>query len=507
MEYSKVITIICLIFVGDSRGQAADFQTFPDGFLIGAASASYQIEGAWNVSGKGESVWDYAFHNMLKQVSDDSNGDIACDSYHKYKEDVQWIRDIGFDHYRLSLSWPRILPNGSKDRVNLDGIRYYRNLLEELKAANVTTVVSLYHWDHPEVLEEIGGWTNEVMVERFEDYAKVVFDNLGYLVDIFVTINEPEMLCFDEPVNSSEATARGLANDVASYLCVHNALKAHAKVWHMYDENYRATQGGIIGLLPVCRGWVSGDGVTEESIERYFQFGCGLVLHPIYKGDYSEIVKTTLADIDVYRNRSFSSLPVFTDEWVKMIKGTNDYFGLNHYTSRIPVMEYGARTSDSGVLEIRDKSWPITVLDRLEVVPEGFGNLLRKIRDEYDNPPVYILENGFADSGEILDYGRINYHYDYLSELLTAIIHDGCNVKAYTIWSLLDNFEWDRGYSISFGIVKVDFTSPNRTRSEKLSTRWWKEVIRTRTLIKPPAPGSTSSWGGCFECDLTNDKS
>ncbi|XP_020710414.2 myrosinase 1-like [Athalia rosae] len=481
-----IITFISLICTKGSEGQASGLQRFPDGFLLGAASASYQVEGAWNVSGKGVSTWDHFAHTMPERIADGSNGDIACDSYNKYKEDVQWIKSIGLDHYRFSLSWTRILPNGFNTPVNQDGIRYYKSLLEELKAANITTVVSLYHWDHPQILEEMGGWTNELMVRWFVDYAKVVFDNIGHLIDIVITINEPKLLC-QQAYNSTWKAPGKVFNDMGHFFCVHNILKAHAKTWHMYDQEYRATQNGMIGFTTPVRGWVQGEGVTEETIERAFQFDCGWIMSPIYTGDYPEVMKTRIAERSALQNYPFSRLPEFTDEWKKIIKGATDFFGLNHYTSSMPTFDpaeaLGTFASDTNIIGIADPSWPSGASGWLHIVPEGIGNVLRKIKDTYGNPPVYMFENGVSDKGEIEDYVRINYYHDYISEILTAIVRDGCDVKAYTAWTLLDNYEWEAGYTERFGILKVDFDSPNRTRSEKLSTHWWREVLRTRTLI------------------------
>ncbi|XP_048506003.1 myrosinase 1-like [Athalia rosae] len=499
MRYFWMITLTFSMFEANVQCQTNDRRAFPDGFLLGAASASYQVEGAWNVNGKGESHWDFITHNQSERISDRSNGDIACDSFNKYKEDVQWIKSIGLDHYRFSLSWTRILPSGFNDTTNPNGIRYYRDLLEELKVINVTTVVTLYHRDHPQALENLGGWRNERMVQWFEDYAKVVFDNLGHLVDIFIPINEINALCADELNDTYKPRGNGL-DDMGEYACIHNGLKAHAKVWHLYDKNYRATQGGMIGFVSSSRGWVPSEGVTEESIDRYFQFRCGIVMHPIFIGDYPEILKTRIGNISNLENLPESRLPEFTDEWKNIIKGATDFLGLNHYTSRLPIFDtsekLGVPTSDSGIIEAVDPNWSTASSQWLTIVPEGIGNVLRKIRDEYDNPALYIFENGFSDTGETEDYARIKYHYDYASEVLKATVRDGCNVKAYTVWSLLDNFEWYYGYTQRFGILKVDFDSPNRTRSEKLSTQWLREVIRTRTLIEPPAPSGTRS-GSC----------
>ncbi|XP_046430433.1 myrosinase 1-like [Neodiprion fabricii] len=493
MKELRRIVICCVIFTKLHECQGANL-SFPENFIIGAATASYQIEGAWNVSDKGENVWDWFTHNKPENIADGSTGDVACDSYHKYEEDVQWVKNLGLDFYRFSVSWSRVLPNGFANEVSEDGIQYYKNLTTLLVANGIEPIVTIYHWDHPQILEDLGGWTNELMVEWYTDYARVLFEELGPMVKTFITINEPKVYC-EQGYNSTTIKAPGkILENMGHYLCVHNTLKAHATAYHLYDDEFRAIQEGQIGIVTPCAGWVPGDNVTEESIERHFQFDCGWIMHPIYVGDYPEIVKTRVAYVSALENYPFSRLPEFSQDWIEYINGTADFFGLNHYTSSMPIFdtaeELGIYTRDSGIIKNTNSSWSAGSSSWLYVLPEGFGNVLRMIRDQYNNPPLYVFENGYSDTGELEDYRRINYYYEYVSEMLTAINDDGCNVVAYTIWSLLDNFEWNAGYTELFGIISVDFNSSNRTRSAKLSTSWWQEVISTRTLQDVPSNGT-----------------
>lgn len=464
-----------------------DYLTFPDGFRIGAAGASYQYEGGWNASDKGESTWDRFTHTMPWRIKDHSTGDIACDSYNKYKEDVQWVKRIGLDNYRLSLSWTRILPTGYADKVSEDGIRYYKNLIDELLSNGIEPIVTIYHWDHPQILEDQGGWTNSMMVKWFGDYARIVFRELGPKVKIFVTINELAAFCREGYDNGVKAPGKVLMPR-GGWLCGHNALKAHARAYHIYDKEFRPTQNGKIGMAIPCSGQKAKIPGDDLSVNTSFQFTCGWMAHPIFSatGDYPEIVKIRVAQNSKADGYPRSRLPKFSKKWIEYIRGTSDYFGLNHYTTLL--VEPGPREKedlyfmDSGLMASIDPSWPQSASDWLRVTPFGFGDLLRKIKDEYNNPPVYLLENGISDAGTLTDHQRIDYFYSYLKELITAVKRDGCNVPVYTIWSLLDNFEWDRGYGERFGLVHVDFENPNRTRTAKLSVEWWKKVLQTRKL-------------------------
>ncbi|XP_046430435.1 myrosinase 1-like isoform X1 [Neodiprion fabricii] len=484
------IVVICVILICSRVPEAQVTNlTFPENFTLGSATSSYQIEGAWNISDKGENIWDWWTHNYPENIADGSNGDIACNSYYNYKEDVQIMKDIGFDFYRFSISWSRVLPNGFANEISEEGIQYYKNLTEELLANNIEPVVSIYHWDHPLILEELGGWTNELMVEWFADYARVIFEELGPLVKTFITINEPSVYC-SNGYNSTRHSPGKILENMGHYICIHNTLKAHATVYHMYNDEFRSEQQGQIGLTTACDGWFSNDDSNATLINQAFQFNCGWVAHPLFVGDYPEIVKTRIAMISELEGYPFSRLPEFSDEWVEYINGTADFFGLNHYTSYVvsadPDEESGIYNIDSGIIKSVNTSYPHGSLSWMYDTPEGFGNLLRMIRDEYDNPPVHVYENGYCDLGELNDYARITYYNGYMTELLSVIQNDSCNVVRYTAWSLLDNFEWSDGYTVNFGIVSVNFTDPDRARSSKLSTSWWKSVMQTRTVQDVP---------------------
>lgn len=212
--------------------------------MFGVATAAYQIEGGWNEDGKGEQIWDTWIHNNPSIVADGSTGDIASDSYHKYKEDVVCMKEVGVNYYRFSIAWARILPTGRTDKINQAGINYYLNLLKELKDNNIEAMVTLYHWDIPTALQDIGGWTNPEIVDIFAEFAQLCYELFGSYVQTWVTINEPKQICHGGYANAGYAPGID-SPGVDEYKCARNVLLAHAKAWHIYDREFRATQNGI----------------------------------------------------------------------------------------------------------------------------------------------------------------------------------------------------------------------------------------------------------------------
>ncbi|XP_049939143.1 myrosinase 1-like [Schistocerca serialis cubense] len=240
--WTLVIALSAVLATG--WAQSATYR-FPDGFFLGASTSAYQVEGAWNEDGKGESIQDNFFHNHPEYTSGDT-GDVACDSYHKYKEDVQMLKEINADVYRFSISWPRILPTGDLDVINQAGIDYYNNLINELLANGIQPLVTIYHWDMPQSLQYLGGWPNELIVDYFVEHARILFENFGDRVKWWTTFNEPAV--FLRGYASANIAPGQNASGIGDYLATHAMLKAHARVWHLYDEQYRATQNGSVGI-------------------------------------------------------------------------------------------------------------------------------------------------------------------------------------------------------------------------------------------------------------------
>ncbi|XP_069695501.1 myrosinase 1-like isoform X2 [Periplaneta americana] len=461
---------------------------FPEGFLLGTASAAYQIEGGWDTDGKGHNIWDTLTHTHPDYVDDEDNGDIACDSYHKYKEDVQLLSQMKVDFYRFSISWSRILPTGLINNVNQRGIDYYNNLIDELLANDIKPMVTMYHWDLPQALQDLGGWPNLKIADYFEDYAQLLFTMFGDRVKWWITFNEP-------PFVSGYATAKGHAPcvnqpGIGDYLAAHTILLSHAKVYHLYDRIFRAKQQGKVGITLNSNWCEPLTNSTEdiESCDRHRQFNLGLYSHPIFsaKGDYPPVVKERIANNSKAEGFTRSRLPKFSTDEIQYIRGTYDFFGLNFYTADLGrSLEEGHIPSlarDSGVVTLKDPEWPPSASSWLKVVPWAFRKQLKWIAHEYNNPPVFVTENGFSDNGELNDTGRINYLTSHMKEMLKAIYEDGCNVIGYAVWSLLDNFEWNRGYTERFGLYHVDFQDPTRPRTAKESSKVFKEIMSTRKI-------------------------
>ncbi|KAF2902682.1 hypothetical protein ILUMI_03503 [Ignelater luminosus] len=467
--------------------------SFPPGFLFGTATSAHQIEGAWNLNGKGENLWDRFTHTYPERILDGSNGDTACDSYHKYKEDVAIMKEMGIQFYRFSLSWSRILPAGFSYKINPDGIRYYNDLINALLENNIIPMITLFHWDMPQTLQDLGGFSNELIVNWFEEYVKVAFEHFGDRVKLWITFNEPITICMYGYGRDTLAPAYN-SSGISDYLCGHNLLKAHASAYHLYKNKYESKQKGKIGITLVSH-WFESSSTFQTDLqaaqrkrEFVFDWFAKPIFHP--NGDYPEIMKKRIAFRSEAEGFTQSRLPQFSREEIEYIKGTYDYLGLNHYTTLMTSdAEEDAISDPSFDKDARVKSyynpeWPSAASPWLKVVPWGFRKLLNYISNRYKDVPIFITENGFSDHEGLNDQERIDYYEQYLSALLDAIHEDGVNVKGYAAWSLLDNFEWKDGYVHRFGLVHVNFTDPERPRTKKASAQYYTEILRLRRLPK-----------------------
>ncbi|XP_058050185.1 lactase/phlorizin hydrolase [Ahaetulla prasina] len=463
---------------------------FPKNFYWSVATAAYQIEGAWREDGKGLSIWDQFAHTPLKIDSDD-NGDVACDSYHKIEADVAALKDIKVTHYRFSISWPRILPDGTTKRINEAGLKYYERLVDALLAANIQPQITLYHWDLPQALQNIGGWENDTIISKFKDYADLVFQRLGDKVKFWITLNEPYVIA--NLGHGYGVSAPGISGRPgrAPYIVGHNLIRAHAEVWHLYNETYRPRQKGLISLS-ISIEWAEPKNPHKqedyEAAERYVQFFAGWFAHPIFKtGDYSDLMKKRIQE----RSSGKSRLPEFTESEKQRIKGTYDYFGLNHYTTILAsnlnfpaiITSYDA---DRGVASIVDHSWLGSGSFWLKVTPFGFRRLLKWIKEEYNNPPIYVTENGVSERIDrgLNDTWRMHYLKSYINEAL-KVAFDGVDLRGYTVWTLMDNFEWAVGFSEKFGLYYTNYTDPNLTRIPKESSKYYSSIIRCNGFPDP----------------------
>lgn len=459
-------------------------KTFPKGFIWGTSASSYQIEGAHLTDGKGPSIWD-TFSQIPGKIENGDTGNIAANHYNKYKEDVALLAKAGIKHYNLSISWSRIQPLG-RGKVNPLGIRFYSNLIDELIKNEITPWVHLYHWDIPTALEmETDGFLNSDIADYFADYAEICFKNFGDRVSHWITFNEPW-------VNSILSYWHGVfppgrKSNSEPYIVGHNILRAHGKAVDVYRRKYQKTQKGKIAIINNCdwREPFSNSKDDKEAAQRALEFFLGWFADPIFLGDYPETMKKNIGD----------RLPVFSEEDKKLIKGSSDFFGLNHYSTSlvenadankkydVNVYDNGGIFEDEKVVLHANPLWKKTEMG-WNVVPWGLRKLLNWIDNRYNHPEIYITENGIAaadkiDNGEVNDQDRIDYLSGYISEAHKAI-EDGVKLKGYFVWSFIDNFEWALGYAKRFGLYYVNFKTGERI--PKKSSQWYKKVIQDNGL-------------------------
>ncbi|XP_065224083.1 myrosinase 1-like [Planococcus citri] len=468
---------------------------FPKDFLFATATSAYQVEGAWNEDGKGENMWDRLIHSKPDKIKNQDTADVACDSYHLYKEDVKLVKDAGFDIYRFSISWTRILPNGEITSINQKGINYYHNLIDELLKNDIQPMVTMYHWDLPQKLQDIGGWVNPLIVDYMEDYADLLFQLYGDKVKWWITINEPFRV--GEGYEKDRWAPAINSESSKMYNVMHNTLRAHGRIFRLYDEKYRSKQNGKLSLC-VDSHHYEGKTKSKEDIDaanRAYQFQLDIFTHPIYskEGGYPKIVREMVDEISRREGRKRSKLPTFTEDEIQSLKGANDFFSFNHYSTKLCTTKYlpnsnellrptGIFYDDMNVKHSDDPQWPSSKLFWLKVVPYGLREILRYIKNTCNNPPVFIAENGYCDDGELDDKERVFYYREYLKEVLNAMNNYQCDVIGYTAFSLLDNFEWSSGYDPKFGIVHVDFNDEKRKRTPKSSYNFLKRLIKNRTI-------------------------
>ncbi|XP_027355483.1 cyanogenic beta-glucosidase-like isoform X2 [Abrus precatorius] len=464
--------------------------SFPQGFIFGTASSAYQYEGAAREGGRGPSIWDTFTHKYPEKIKDGGNGDIADDSYHRYK-------NMNLDAYRFSVSWSRVLPKGKLSAgVNHEGIKYYNNLINELMANGLQPYVTIFHWDVPQALEdEYGGFLSPHIVDDFRDYAELCFKEFGDRVKHWITLNEPRSVSKNGYANGRFAPGRcsdwlkrnctGGDSGTEPYLTSHYQLLAHAAAAKLYKTKYQASQNGLIGIT-LNSDWyvpISEKKSDYDAARRGLDFMFGWYMDPLTKGEYPKSMQSLVG------NR----LPKFSKEEAKQLKGSFDFLGLNYYSSSYAAYaphQHGARPAlqTDGLVNFTNQHdgkplGPMAASDWLCIYPRGFRQLLLFIKKYYNNPVIYITENGYDEYSDptlsleesLIDTYRVDYLYRHLYYLETAI-KDGVNVKGYFVWSLLDNLEWDSGYTVRFGLVFVDFKDGLK-RYPKLSAHWFKNFL------------------------------
>jgi len=433
---------------------------FPYNFLWGAATASYQIEGAWNEDGKGESIWDRFSHTPGK-IENGDTGDVACDHYHRYAEDIALMRRLGLKAYRFSVAWPRVLPAG-RGSINRAGLDFYDRLVDALLAANIEPFLTLYHWDLPQTLQETGGWESRETCHAFADYAALLVRRLGDRVKRWATFNEPGVVAFDGYDSGEHAPGvRDLrrALQVAHHLLVAHGLAAHA----IRSIDPRLQVGIVLNLWPADPASDAPEDVAAA--DRAWQTGETLFLDPLFRAHYPPVGAETIGDL----------APPIQPGDLALIAQRLDFLGVNFYSRNL----IGADGTISPVpgSEYTDMGW--------EVCAPALRRLLNRLNADYHLPPIYITENGaaFPDEvsadGRVHDPRRLNYLREHFIQTRLAM-QDGVDVRGYFVWSLLDNFEWGHGYSKRFGLVRVDFETQQRIIKD--SGAWYADVIRTNQV-------------------------
>jgi beta-glucosidase len=471
-----------------ARASANGALTFPEGFAWGTATASYQIEGAVSADGRGLSVWD-TFSRAPGNVHGGDTGDIACDSYHRYREDVALMASLGLNAYRFSISWPRILPGG-RGAVNQKGLDYYKALLDELGARGIAAAATLFHWDLPQELQDEGGWAVRDTAARFADYAAVVAGALGDRVERWITLNEPQVVASHGYRTGEHAP--GLRDPEAARAATHHLLLGHGLAAQALRAALPSSVpvGITLDMHPVRlpAGSVS-DEVEQASRIRDAEMN-HLYLEPVLHGRYPAQARDVLLPPD----------SVVAPGDLDVIAQPIDFLGVNYYA---PVFMRAGDPADlrrgerkvaggdlPGVVEYAPDGLERTPMGWL-VDPDGLYELLVGLAKDAPGLPLYITENGCAaedyvnPAGEVNDVERVRYLHLHL-EAAARAVRDGANLAGYYLWSLLDNFEWGYGYQKRFGIVFVDFGTQRRI--PKASSRFYANVVRANAIPSLPVP-------------------
>lgn len=434
--------------------------TFPSGFVWGAATAAYQIEGAWNEDGRGESIWDRFSHTPGKVHGGDT-GDVACDHYHRYRDDIALMKRLGLQAYRFSVSWPRVVPEG-RGRANPAGLDFYDRLLDELLSANIQPFLTLYHWDLPQALQDIGGWDSRDTSGYFADYAALMAKRLGDRVRHWTTFNEPYVSAFIG--NYTGEHAPGFTDRALALRVTHHLLVAHGLAVQTIRALAPGVEAGIV-LDFAPPEPASDTDANRAKVEAIWQEAGALFLDPLLRAHYPPAVQAAVEQ---------SAVDVRPGD-LALIAQPLDFMGVNFY--RRVVFDERGNPARVGGAEYTEMDW--------EVHAPAFKRLLLRLAREYRLPPLYITENGaaFADEvghdGKVRDPRRVNYLREHLGAVRDAM-REGVDIRGYFAWSLLDNFEWARGYSKRFGIVYVDY--PTQRRIVKDSGEWYAQAIAQNAI-------------------------
>lgn len=441
---------------------------FPDGFLWGVATSSYQIEGAWNEDGKGESIWDRFSHTPGK-IQDGSNGDVACDHYHRWPQDVALMKELNIQAYRFSTAWPRILPNG-RGAINQAGLDFYSRLVDSLLEAGITPFVTLYHWDLPQALADEGGWTARTTAEAFVEYADVISRHLGDRVKHWITHNEP--WCASMLSYQIGEHAPGHSDWNEGLRAAHHILLSHGWAVPVLRQNSPDAEVGITLNFTVSEP-ASPSAADYHAARRFDGYFNRWFVDPLYGRHYPADM------VAAYEREGYlaNGMSFVQDGDMDAIARPMDFLGVNYYT-RVVFRDEEAKDN------LPQEVFPAPESERTEmgweVYPDGLYKLLNRLHFEYLIPKLYITENGcsYSDApgpdGHVHDERRVHFLQEHMDALHRALAC-GVPVAGYFVWSLMDNFEWDKGYTQRFGLVWVDYETQERIPKD--SAYWYKQWI------------------------------
>ncbi|XP_034249356.1 myrosinase 1-like [Thrips palmi] len=460
----------------------------PEGLLIGAGVSAIQTEGAWDEDGKGESAADHLLHigklSAFGFGNDSREHDVAADSYHRYKEDVRAAAQLGLKLYRFSISWSRVLPDAVTR--NEKGVQYYHRLIDEVLKYNMTPMVTLYHFDHPWILEDqFKGWQSEKMVDYFKEFARLAFSEYAGKAKLWITINEANNYCTYFP-NLYQKVGLYADGDMDPFTCMRHTILAHAEAYHLFKEAGHEGQVGFSALVFTARP----NSTRPEDVysaDAFNQVAAGVLLNPVVHGDYPELFKRLAG----------SNLQPFSDAQKRRIKGTADFLACNVYFGIVAAFTTADMTAFSkvpilgqylAVLPFVSPSVVGTDLSHMSsmfsvVTPDAMRSAVVWAWNEY-RLPLVISENGFGDIYGLGKKDRLRgvYHSLYLRSLVSTMKEFSIKVIGYCTWSLIDSFEWSAGYSRPFGLVHVDYEGGSLDRSMKDSSQFWIDLARTGSV-------------------------
>ncbi|CAI0474063.1 unnamed protein product [Linum tenue] len=473
--------------------------SFPDGFVFGSATAAYQVEGAANQYCRGPSIWDRFAHEFPERIADGSNGDVALDHYHRLEEDIVRMKYMNLDAYRFSISWTRIIPcEQNRPSICVPFFFFFWVELDFLQFVGLEPYVTIWHWDTPQALEaEYGGFLSRNILKDFEDYCDFLFKEYGHRIKRWITLNEPMVHIqrgYDEglfaPGRCSVWVNRAcVAGDSATepYIVAHNLLLAHAAAYRLYETKYKAEQQGVVGITLVTFMYLPYDSNSTadiDAVQRSLDFNYGWFLDPITFGRYPRNMVNLLG----------SRLPTFTQQESDMLKNTYDFIGLNYYTTY-----YSKNNTNVDPLHLRfgSDSHAITTPEKDGVYigppmgsfwqflyPDGLRLLLEYTKDTYGDHDIYITENGMGTQEDPTltlaearnDTMRVNFYNAHLASVRQAMREKDVKVKGFFAWSYADNYEWNDGYSVRFGLNYVNYT--DLSRWPKYSACWYTGFCR-----------------------------